>query len=333
MTQSRPPRVSVIMAVYNCDSYVGKAIESVQAQTVTDWELLCVDDCSSDRSAEIVGEYAEQDRRVVLVENASNIGAPGTRNVALSHARGEFVAILDSDDVASPDRLELSLAAFERDPGLGVVAGMWDVIDSRDCVIATPRGGALCDEAIRESLLYERNRIAHSSAMIRRELMERIGGYDVELPAAQDYDLFLRLLPHCRFLRLGERLLSYRYREGAISQVNALAQRLYAEFARDRAQARLLSKPFEEQRELEVIAELLSPDHRRSRRAARHLNDAALVALYWGQPRHARELLRSARRYWPAFPRTFLSSAMTYLPQHVVSWLGDARKMVLGRRA
>lgn len=325
MTQSRPPRVSVIMAVYNCDSYVGKAIESVQAQTVTDWELLCVDDCSSDRSAEIVGEYAEQDRRVVLVENASNIGAPGTRNVALSHARGEFVAILDSDDVASPDRLELSLAAFERDPGLGVVAGMWDVIDSRDCVIATPRGGALCDEAIRESLLYERNRIAHSSAMIRRELMERIGGYDVELPAAQDYDLFLRLLPHCRFLRLDDVILSYRYRSGSISRDQALAQCLYADFAR----ARALSRPFDERQELERIRALLSPDHGRSPVAAAHLNEAARIALYWGEPERARQMVRSALDYHPAFPAAWLSWALTYLPEGAISWIGYMRKKLL----
>lgn len=321
------------MAVYNCEDYVGEAIESVQAQTFADWELICVDDCSRDRSAEIVREYARQDERVVLLRNPRNMGAPRTRNVALEHACGEFVAILDSDDVAAPRRFDLSIAAFDGDKDLGVVSGMWDVIDDDNERTITIPGGELSDKELRHSLINDGNRLAHSSSMIRRDLMKQIGGYDENLPAAQDYDLFLRLLPHCRFLRLGETLISYRYRSGSISKDQALSQRLYAEFAKGRAEAALgVGRPFDEQRELEDIETLLSPDHGRSRRAARHLNNAALVALYWGDPAGAREMLRRARDYDPTFAPIWLSWMLTYLPRPVVSWIGDMRKVLLRRQ-
>ncbi len=327
------PRISVIMAVYNCEEYVGDAIRSVQAQTVDDWELICVDDRSRDRSALIIAECAERDQRIRLFQNDSNMGAPRTRNVALEHAHGEFIAVLDSDDLAMPRRFESSLAAFDDDEQLGVVSGMWDVIDADGDFITAPPGGMLTDDDLRQALLYERNRLFHSATTIRRELMERIGGYDVTLPAAQDYDLFLRLLPHCRFLRLDEKLLRYRYRKGSISQDKALAQRLYAEFARERARACIEGRPFSEEQELDQIRQLLSDDHGRSPRAARHLDNAALVALYWGEPPRARELLRSARRYSPLSARLWLSWMLTYLPQPVVSLLGDMRKLLLRRRA
>ncbi len=319
------------MAVYNCEEYVGEAIESVQAQTIEDWELLCVDDCSTDRSAEIVAGYARRDPRIRLIRNERNMGAPRTRNVALEHARGEFIAVLDSDDIATPRRFELSLAAFDDDEALGVVGGMWDVIDDSGAVTSIPDGGELQHEPLRDSLLHHLNRLPHSSAMIRAELMKRIGGYDTRLPASQDLDLFVRLLPHCRYLRRGERFLSYRQRDGSISRDRILAQRLYADFARRRAHAALRQEPFDEQAELEEIEGVLAPDHGRSLKAARHLNGAALVALYWGEPRRARELLRSARDYWPFNPQAWFSSVLTYLPAPVISWLGGIWRRAQGR--
>jgi glycosyltransferase involved in cell wall biosynthesis len=105
--------VSVITPNYNCAPYIARAIESVRAQTFRDWELLIVDDCSTDGSADIAAGYAEKDRRIRLLHTPSHSGSPlAPRNLALRMARGRYIAFLDSDDLWLPGKLERQLALF-----------------------------------------------------------------------------------------------------------------------------------------------------------------------------------------------------------------------------
>lgn len=118
------PKISIIMPVYKVEDYVGKAIESIQAQTFTDWEFLIVDDGTPDRSGEICDEYAAKDSRL-QVFHTENGGAPTARNIAIEKAKGKYFYFLDSDDWAEPTMLEDMYDLAERDNAQLVVAGYY----------------------------------------------------------------------------------------------------------------------------------------------------------------------------------------------------------------
>ncbi len=115
-----PPKVTVLTPVYNREQYIATAIESVLAQSFTDFELLLIDDGSTDGSAEILRSYTT-DPRVRVVRNEQNLGIPQTRNRGIDLARGEYVAMLDSDDWAYPCRLETQVAFLDRHRDVAVV--------------------------------------------------------------------------------------------------------------------------------------------------------------------------------------------------------------------
>ena len=117
-------KVSIIMPVYKVEEYVGKAIESIQAQTLTDWEFLIVDDGTPDRSGEICDEYAAKDSRITVIHK-ENGGAPSARNTAIDLAKGEYFYFMDSDDWAEPNMLEDMYNLAKRDNAQLVVAGFY----------------------------------------------------------------------------------------------------------------------------------------------------------------------------------------------------------------
>ncbi len=117
-------KVSIIMPVYGVEKYVGKAIESIQAQTLTEWEFFCVDDGSKDKSGEICDKYAEKDSRITVIHK-ENGGAPSARNVAIDKAKGKYMYFMDSDDWTEPTMLEDMYNLAERDNAQLVVAGYY----------------------------------------------------------------------------------------------------------------------------------------------------------------------------------------------------------------
>ena len=96
------PLVSIITPLYNSEKFISETIESVLAQTYTNWEMLIVNDCSKDNGAKIVEEYVKKDKRIKLFNNEKNLGGAGTRNRAIKEARGKYIAFLDSDDLWMP---------------------------------------------------------------------------------------------------------------------------------------------------------------------------------------------------------------------------------------
>lgn len=197
------PRASIIMALYKGEAYVAQAVESVLAQTCADWELICVDDASPDRSADVVAEYAAHDPRIRLLRNETNLGQCVARNRAAAAATANFIANLDQDDIALPDRLERSLAVLEADPSLAAVGSGAIGIDERG------RFKRVKSVPIRVTdqfpLLF-----FNSSLMIRKEVFERVGGYDPLFAGCEDYDLCLRLLRQHKIGVLDPPLICYR---------------------------------------------------------------------------------------------------------------------------
>ena len=121
-------KVSIITAVYNSENYIRDTILSVQAQTYSDWEMIIVDDASTDHTADIVAEFAEKDKRIILIKQKSNIGAGAARTLAVKQAKGRYIAYLDADDLWYPEKLEKQII-FMRDKGCGFSCTSYEVIN------------------------------------------------------------------------------------------------------------------------------------------------------------------------------------------------------------
>ena len=195
------PAVSVLMGVRDGAAWISRAIASVLTQTLTDLELIVVDDGSTDTTGALLSGV--RDPRLV-VERQSPAGLTVALNRALGRARAPLIARLDADDVALPTRLERQRAFLQGHPEVGLLGTAARVVDAsgRDVEIVRPPEG---DLAIRRALI-RRNPFVHSSVMARRALVSSVGGYDVSFAVAQDYDLWLRLSVITRMANLAEPL-------------------------------------------------------------------------------------------------------------------------------
>jgi glycosyltransferase involved in cell wall biosynthesis len=219
------PRVSVVMPIYNGAAYLAAAIDSVLAQTLEDFELILVDDGSTDDTPRIVADYAARDARVRPVRKA-NSGIAETLNQGFREATAEWVARLDADDLMLPERLERQLAFVAADPALAAAGSYYEIIDaagrSHGVRMPLPRDRAELERfiAAREPLSF-----LHPSMLIRRQTALDLGGYRRETEPAEDVDLFARMLATgAPILIQPEVLLQYRVHAGAISARSARRQ-------------------------------------------------------------------------------------------------------------
>lgn len=206
------PGVSVLMSVHNGEPWVSAAVESVLGQTFGDFELIVVDDGSTDRTGEILDRFRDPRLRVV---HQSHQGLTRSLNRALAVARAPLVARMDADDVSLPERLSRQVAFLEAHPEVGVLG--------TGCRDVDPLGGVRrvyrppeTDPEIRRALI-RRNPFIHASVMVRREALERAGLYDEAVPVAQDYDLWVRMSRITRLANLPEPLVLRRLTPGMTS--------------------------------------------------------------------------------------------------------------------
>ncbi|HEX7420227.1 MAG TPA: glycosyltransferase family A protein, partial [Thermoanaerobaculia bacterium] len=134
------PRVTVLMPVFNRERFVGEAIQSVIAQDFTDFELLIVDDGSTDRTPEILRSWAQRDPRIVVVTSPANQGIPAALNSGLRHARAPYVARFDSDDIMMPRRLAAQAAVLDCEPNVVLASCAYETMDSEGNYLGTWRG-------------------------------------------------------------------------------------------------------------------------------------------------------------------------------------------------
>lgn len=201
------PEVSGIMAAYNAAPVVGQAIESILAQTFEAWELIIVDDGSTDETWDIVRGYG--DPRIKAQRLQQNVGAAKARNIAVAQALGQFLAIVDADDISRPDRLELLAAALRRDSTLAVASGQVVHLlpdGTERHLVPYPTDEAEVALRFRRGVMG----VAHAACMMRRATFVRYGGYHEGALFAEDLDLFLRMHRQERFMNLPAVVLSYR---------------------------------------------------------------------------------------------------------------------------
>lgn len=207
MTVSSMPRVSVVMPVYNSERYLAEAVRSVLCQTYSDFELIIVDDGSADRSLAIATEFAGGDRRVRVFPREHG-GVSVAINSGVAQAMGGYIARADSDDVQFPNRLERQVKYLESHPGIGLVSSGFIITDANLKPMETLYG-ITSDWLIRLSLGIFNPIVG--SAIFKRSLFDKAGGYNTRASYAEDYDLWCRMAPYTKFHNLREPLFYYRW--------------------------------------------------------------------------------------------------------------------------
>ncbi len=206
------PLVSVIMPAYRSADVIAQSVASVQAQTVTDWELLIVDDCSPDRTYETAGALADADARIRLFQTPTNSGPAAARNIALENARGRYAAFLDSDDLWLPEKLEKQIA-FMEDTGAAFSCTAYDRIAPDGTVLGRVTPFAKADY---RKVLYFANPVGNSTAMIDRRVLG-----EVRVPMIRkrnDFALWLAALKVTDYVfGMEDCLALYRVGEGTVS--------------------------------------------------------------------------------------------------------------------
>ena len=212
------PVVSVLIPVYNGAAFLAEALASVRAQSFADWELLLVDDGSTDSTPAICAAAAASDRRVQVLRKA-NSGLSETLNLGLAEARGDWIARLDADDLMEPDRLARQLAFLRARPDLGGAASFYTVIDregrERQKVRPLPRDVAEIEPFLAGGGTL---RFTHPTVTYRRDVALSVGGYRRAFEPCEDVDFFLRFLEAGRPVLVQEEFLTrYRAHPGQIT--------------------------------------------------------------------------------------------------------------------
>ncbi|MEP2446776.1 MAG: glycosyltransferase [Balneola sp.] len=193
--------VSIITPVYNGQDFLDRSIKSVLAQTYENWELLLIDDGSSDNSVQIIKYYLE-DNRIKLLRNQSNSGIPTTRNKGIENSTGEFIALLDQDDEWLPHKLEKQVNKFlEIDDSFGLIYSNVEVRTDQG-ILADQKKEIEPEASIQSNLelMLSRNLITSPTAMVKRKALEEVGLFDESIRwGGDDYDLWIRIAHKYKF--------------------------------------------------------------------------------------------------------------------------------------
>ncbi len=207
------PTVSIIIPTYKHRDFVLATLDSVFAQTFTDYEVIVINDGSPDDTAAVLRPLAEAGR-IRYIEQA-NTGQSKARNRGISEARGEFIALLDDDDLWPPDKLEWQVAAMAHHPEAGVIAGLADIMDVNGHHLYWTD---FVPEFTFESTLVRCPFTSPGQTLIRASLLREVGGLDPSIWGTDDWDLWLRIAKKSRILSEERSALLYRRHEGNASQ-------------------------------------------------------------------------------------------------------------------
>lgn len=186
-------RVSVVMPTYNAERYLAQAIDSVLAQTYRDFEFIIVNDGSSDGTLEIAEAYARKDPRIRIVSQ-ENQGGAASRNNGMAIAHGEWIAMMDADDVMLPNRLERQLAFLEENPDVAVASAFVYHIDDRNRIIGQNESEMIDRETLKRKLKNDAAfGFSHPAAILNKKAVQEVGGYRPQFEPCEDSDLWNRV--------------------------------------------------------------------------------------------------------------------------------------------
>lgn len=219
MVNRKEKLVSVIIPSYNCEEYIGKAIDSVLQQSYNNIELIIVNDGSTDRTEDIIKKYSTSIKYI----SQSNQGVSTARNTGILAADGEYISFLDSDDIWNLETLGLQLGYFVSHPDVGLVYGDMELFDhtgtlSENWLVRA--GGPRPEGFIFQELIFQ-CLFQTSTVMVRREVLDDVGLFDSALPLGEDYDLWLRIAAKYKIGYIPKVLTGYRRRKGSLTASDA----------------------------------------------------------------------------------------------------------------
>ncbi len=206
--KNKIPKISVIMPNYNSEKYLKEVIESILNQTFSDFEFIIIDDGSSDRSWEIIQEYAKKDKRIIAIKNEKNLWVHKTRNKLFDFVKGEYIAMMDSDDICYPHRLQKQFDFLEKHNLYALCGTNFILIDEKWKEIGQKKFPET-DKEIKESFFW-RNPFGQNTVMMRTSVFDTIWWYDETLEVAEDLDMWVRIWTKYKMYNLQENLVKYR---------------------------------------------------------------------------------------------------------------------------
>lgn len=215
------PTISVVMSVFNGESFLPEAVESILAQTFGDFEFIIIDDGSTDTTPQILAEYVKHDDRIRVFSQQKR-GLVESLNRGIELSRAGYVARMDADDVSLPHRLQKQIDFLQRHPEVGLLSGAYEQIDATGTILGTI-SVPLADSEIRAAMMMA-NQICHPAVLMKKEVARAAGGYRSEPLHAEDYDLWLRMAERTQLANLSDVILRYRVHLGQVSVANLTHQ-------------------------------------------------------------------------------------------------------------
>ena len=229
------PDISVIMSVYNGETYLEEAIQSVVNQTFKNWELIVINDCSTDRTAEILANFAARDERIKVHPNEVNLKLPKSLNKAISLSSGKYIARMDADDICLPDRLEKQYKFMEENSDVALSSCRFMTV--KNGVYASGGAGGRCYNNALRAMLLVANPILHPGVIAKAEVMKNFN-YDTSLTCTEDLELWTRMavgnqkieiLPECLLIyRLHDKQITSTTLERQHTEVLKIQKKYYA---------------------------------------------------------------------------------------------------------
>ena len=222
------------MPVYNGANFLPQTLNSVLEQTFNNWELIIINDASTDNSPLIINDFKRDDKRISLLENNRRLGVAASLNKALQTAKGKFIARIDADDTWDKTKLEKQLAYLEKYPDIDLLATQFVFLDEiKKKRIHKSQHNS--EYEVNANSLVKKNFICHSSILVKAEVINELGGYNEKYKNSEDYDLWLRLLTRYNATILNEPLVKYRIHPNMASLKRRRQQAYYSIKARNYA--------------------------------------------------------------------------------------------------
>lgn len=215
------PKVSIIIPTYNNAHYLPDAVDSAMAQTYTDYEIIIIDDGSTDDTKQVVVPYLEKVGSRLKYIYQKNKGLAAARNTAINHAAGEYIALLDADDKWCKDRLEETVQAIERDEKIGVVhANIMRFSDGEGNLGVPDRSMEKLSGSILKEIFLRKTNIACPTVLFRKKCCDEVGGFDENLArlGCEDRELWLRIAEKYEFFYIDKVLARYRINPASMSR-------------------------------------------------------------------------------------------------------------------
>ncbi|WP_340101529.1 glycosyltransferase family 2 protein [Salinibaculum salinum] len=315
------PQVSVLLPTYNAKSHIDTCIESLNQQTFEDFEIIAVDDGSTDGTVEYLED--RNDVRLFVREDPED-GLPGALNYGIERACGPYIARQDADDLSYPERFARQVDALNSNPTVALVGTAVDLLSSDGSKRATRIPPAEPDF----NSLLEKNRFVHGSVMFRRDTVLNVGGYNTGFKYTEDYDLWLRLATKYPVQNIQTPLYGLRVHDQSIYGAQLRTVKLYGWFARRRIRGET-NLSIDDLREsgVDIVYEEMSAKERVS-----FHTEMAQELLRYGRPEKSKKACREGLSIAPVTPTLWALLGISFMPEQIINVVEKVYRSIHNQR-